>query len=160
MLKSLMGLFSKASSSAGASSSAPPTYVYKLVTHPTVNQRYAFPIPIPASHEFAISELDAKASGDGFIHLSTADQVQGTLERFFPQDQIVTLFKVDFGRLAGFKVVKWEKASNGQEYPHLYAVSLEGEYIDSFRELARGDEGRQPWAEVIEKARREGWLQH
>ncbi|SCV71604.1 BQ2448_3192 [Microbotryum intermedium] len=158
MLKNVMGLFSKAPSSAGAgSSSAPPTYVYKLVTHPTVNQRYAFPIPIPASHKFAISEVDAK---DGFIHLSTAAQVQGTLERFFPQDQVVTLLKVDYGRLAGFKVVKWEKASNGQEYPHLYAANLEGEYIDSFRDLACGGQGRQPWAEVIEKARQEGWLQH
>jgi X-X-X-Leu-X-X-Gly heptad repeat protein len=80
-------------SPAAYSASNPPAYIYKvrLLKHPlsvvnlfrlqilphhTVNPRYALPpVPIPASFEFPVSELDAK---DGFLHFSTTLQVSRT----------------------------------------------------------------------------------
>lgn len=45
-------------------------------------------------------------------------------------------------------------------YPHLYA-QLEGENVDSFKELVRGGEPgkEEDWETVLERARAEGWLQ-
>jgi uncharacterized protein (DUF952 family) len=140
-----MGLFSKLTGHAPETSSAPstvysaqnrPAYIYKILPHHSVQPRYAFPIPIPASHEFALSELDAKvvlplplarpsrapADGqsepphcwqDGFLHFSTASQLEGTLSRFFADQPAVTLLKCDYARLSGWKVIKWEQAGSG-----------------------------------------------
>lgn len=44
-----------------------PTYIYKIIPHHSIAPRYAFPIPIPASHEFAVSELDAKVSPNAML---------------------------------------------------------------------------------------------
>ncbi|BGP26595.1 hypothetical protein Rt10032_c11g4460 [Rhodotorula toruloides] len=135
---------------------APSTvdYVYKIVTASSVNPRYAFPRPIPASHVFALSELDTQ---DGFIHLSTAAQLPRTLNRFFESDPQVVLLKCDYKRLSGWKVVKWEPASNGENFPHLYA-QLEGENVESFNDLLKG-QGETSWDSALQRARLEGWLQ-
>ncbi|GAA5856555.1 hypothetical protein JCM8547_005861 [Rhodosporidiobolus lusitaniae] len=147
--------------------SNPPKYVYKLVPHSSVNPRYTFPVPIPASHVFALSELDAK---DGYIHLSTAPQLSRTLNRFFPpaEHPKVVVLKMDYKRLKGWKVVKWEEAGSGL-FPHLYA-RLEGENVESFIELEHlpslsseagekeADGGEGTWDRALEKARGEGWL--
>ena len=37
-----------------------PSHIYKILPHHTVDPRYSFPIPIPASHEFFVSDLDAQ----------------------------------------------------------------------------------------------------
>ncbi|GAA6062342.1 hypothetical protein JCM10212_006592 [Sporobolomyces blumeae] len=139
------------------SASNPPDYVYKIIPSPSVNPRYAFPIPVPASHEFVLSELDAR---DGFIHMSTRPQVAGTLNRFFPNDPSVVLVKIGYARLNGFKVVKWE---NG--YPHLYRT-LEGEYVESVQELSRDsskdvegdDKGKGSWDSALAKLSESGWF--
>ncbi|GAA6021741.1 hypothetical protein JCM10207_008561 [Rhodosporidiobolus poonsookiae] len=128
-----------------------PGYVYKIVPHSSVNPRYAFPVPIPASHTFVLSELDAK---DGYLHLSTAPQLSRTLNRFFADDPRVVLLKMDYGRLSGWKVVKWEPTGSGELFPHLYA-QLEGENVESFLDL---DKQGGTWDAALEKARESGWL--
>ena len=75
--------------------------------------RYTFPVPVPASHEFFLSEIDYK---DGFVHLSTAKQVPGTLNRFFADVPAVTLLRIEHERLAGFKRVRWEEAHGDCEW--------------------------------------------
>ncbi|GAA5894027.1 hypothetical protein JCM6882_007963 [Rhodosporidiobolus microsporus] len=130
----------------------PPGYVYKIVPHSSVNPRYTFPVPIPAGHTFVLSELDAK---DGYIHLSTVPQLPRTLNRFFTTDPKVVLLKMDYARLSGWKVVKWEPAG-GSLFPHLYA-QLEGENVESFLELEKR-EGETEWDAALERAREEGWL--
>ncbi|GAA6028964.1 hypothetical protein JCM8097_001528 [Rhodosporidiobolus ruineniae] len=158
--------FSRTSPSTGRSghpynASNPPKYVYKIVPHSSVNPRYAFPVPIPASHTFVLSELDAK---DGYLHLSTALQLPRTLNRFFAADPRVVLLKMDYQRLSGWKVVKWEPTGSGELFPHLYA-QLEGENVESFLELAKSDvEGEKsadegPWDAALRKAKEEGWLE-
>lgn len=87
-----------------------PLYIYKILPHHSINPSYAFPIPIPASHEFYLSPLDAK---DGFLHFSTTEQLEGTLSRFFGDQPKVTLLKCDLKRLSSFKIVKWDSNSSG-----------------------------------------------
>ncbi|KAL8278525.1 hypothetical protein RQP46_009017 [Phenoliferia psychrophenolica] len=129
-----------------------PSHIYKILPHHSVDPRYAFPIPIPASHEFFVSDLDAK---DGFMHFSTPAQLEGTLSRFFSAVPAVTLLKCNLARLSGWKVVKWEQAGSGGVFPHLYAT-LEGENVESFKELVLAD--GESWATVLQRAQDERWL--
>ena len=87
-----------------------PRYIYKILPSASADPFYAFPMPLPASHEFALSPLDSK---DGFLHFSTSTQLLQTLSRFFKDEKSVTLLQCDFARLGGFKVVKWEAAGSG-----------------------------------------------
>ncbi|GAA6016116.1 hypothetical protein JCM8202_005415 [Rhodotorula sphaerocarpa] len=130
-------------------------YIYRIMPHSSANPRYTFPVPIPARYEFLPLELDAK---DGFMHLSTAKQLSGTLNRFFADVPAVTILKCDYGRLSAWKVVKWEGPSDSsKQFPHLYA-QLEGENVESHKDLVKG-EGNASWDDALEAARREGWLQ-
>jgi uncharacterized protein (DUF952 family) len=56
---------------------------------------------------------------DGFIHLSAAHQLAGTLARHFAGQPALVLLAVDPGRL-GDKL-KWEPSRSGELFPHLYA---------------------------------------
>ncbi|MGE3303270.1 MAG: DUF952 domain-containing protein [Hyphomonadaceae bacterium] len=55
---------------------------------------------------------------DGYIHLSTADQVAETLRRYFDGDPDLLLVAVDLSGLAAS--VRWEAARSGQLFPHIY----------------------------------------
>lgn len=76
----------------------------------------------------ALSELGTIAGApvdieDGFVHLSTADQVQGTLERHFAGETGLVLLALNTDKLGDS--LKWEKARDDQDFPHLYrALSL------------------------------------
>ncbi|MGV3623306.1 MAG: DUF952 domain-containing protein [Archangium sp.] len=56
---------------------------------------------------------------DGYIHFSTADQLEETLSRHFAgqTDLLIIAFESDsFG-----DALKWEPSRGGQLFPHLYA---------------------------------------
>jgi uncharacterized protein (DUF952 family) len=55
---------------------------------------------------------------DGFIHLSTADQLAGTLERHFAGQDGLWLAAVDLEALG--EAVRWEPSRGGELFPHLY----------------------------------------
>ena len=57
---------------------------------------------------------------DGFIHFSTAEQVPGTLARFFAGRDDLVLLAIDL--LAVGNELKWEPASTGEVFPHLYGT--------------------------------------
>jgi len=58
--------------------------------------------------------------GDGFIHLSTAEQLRETLERYFAGQRDLVLFSV---RVADFgPAMIWEPSRGGALFPHLYAT--------------------------------------
>lgn len=57
---------------------------------------------------------------EGFIHLSTADQIEHVLQKHYSNVGETHLVAVDLDTLG--ECVKWEKSSNGQMYPHLYGV--------------------------------------
>jgi len=57
---------------------------------------------------------------DGFIHLSAADQVEGTLERHFAGQTGLVLAEVDLGALG--EAVRWEESRGGALFPHVYGA--------------------------------------
>lgn len=87
-----------------------PTYIYKIVSSS------AGPIPDPLPDRLPVSELDQK---DGFIHLSTAKQVAGTLNRFFSGEQKTHLLRIDYSSVKD--LIKWEYPQGGK-YPDTIAL--------------------------------------
>ncbi|BAK82904.1 DUF952 domain-containing protein [Komagataeibacter medellinensis] len=57
---------------------------------------------------------------DGFIHLSTAEQVSSTLAKHFSGQDGLWIVTVDLNRLEP-AALRWEAARGGQLFPHLYA---------------------------------------
>lgn len=81
---------------------------------------------------------------DGFIHLSTAQQLPGTLMRHFSDPPgwgrpglVLVAFQV--GRLAD--TIKWEPARDGSLFPHVYGP-LDTALAASVMPLAAGADGR------------------
>lgn len=56
---------------------------------------------------------------DGYIHLSTADQLAGTIDKHFAGQEGLHLVAVDLEALG--KAVKWEESRGGMLFPHIYA---------------------------------------
>jgi uncharacterized protein (DUF952 family) len=56
---------------------------------------------------------------DGFIHLSAAHQLEGTLSKHFAGQDGLVLVAVDTARLEPH--LKWETSRGGALFPHLYA---------------------------------------
>ncbi|MBC9031819.1 DUF952 domain-containing protein [Sphingomonas sp. JC676] len=57
---------------------------------------------------------------DGYIHLSTADQLGETLDRHFAGQKNLWLAAVDLEVLGD--AVKWEPSRGGQLFPHIYGA--------------------------------------
>jgi uncharacterized protein (DUF952 family) len=55
---------------------------------------------------------------DGFIHFSTAAQVEETAAKHFAGQDDLLLVSVDGARLGG--ALKWEPSRGGALFPHLY----------------------------------------
>lgn len=55
---------------------------------------------------------------DGYIHLSTADQLQGTLDKHFAGQSDLVIAEVDLAALG--ESVKWEVSRGGALFPHIY----------------------------------------
>ena len=70
---------------------------------------------LQAEGAFAGSPDDLR---DGFIHLSTQAQVQGTLEKHFASERSPVILRV---RLDGLgDALRWEPSRGGALFPHLY----------------------------------------
>lgn len=57
---------------------------------------------------------------DGYIHLSTAAQIEGTLSRHFAGEDGLWLLKIEEAALGSD--LCWEPARGGTLFPHLYRV--------------------------------------
>jgi len=57
---------------------------------------------------------------DGYIHLSTAEQVTETVDKHFAGQTGLYIAAVDLAVLGD--VVKWEPSRGGQLFPHVYAA--------------------------------------
>jgi uncharacterized protein (DUF952 family) len=55
---------------------------------------------------------------DGYIHLSTRDQLQGTLDKHFAQVTGLVIAEVDLAALGD--TVKWEVSRGDALFPHIY----------------------------------------
>jgi uncharacterized protein (DUF952 family) len=80
---------------------------------------------------------------EGFVHLSYADQVIGTADRFYRDlaDPVV----VEFDRAAlGAKVIDEDSYGSGQRFPHLYAPVPVAAAV-AIHPLSRGADGKHRW---------------
>lgn len=130
-----------------------PTFIYKLVPL-TVR------LPDEIPNELPLSELDASS---GFIHLSTASQVPGTLRHFFASDDAVYVLRIAYEHIRAD--IRWEDpqatvcGDRNEEgmFPHLYNTKppkLGKNEVESVRLFRRvGD----VW-DMSAVAEAQGWL--
>jgi uncharacterized protein (DUF952 family) len=57
---------------------------------------------------------------DGYIHLSAADQLQGTLDKHFAGQDGLIIAEVDLAVLGDG--IKWEVSRGGALFPHIYGA--------------------------------------
>lgn len=88
--------------------------------------RPATAFKILSAGEWARFQADGSFSGsavdlaDGFIHLSAAGQVEGTLARYFAGHTDLVLAEVDLSALGD--AVRWEPSRGAALFPHVYGV--------------------------------------
>lgn len=121
-----------------------PTYLYKILPS-------APPSPLPA--RLPLSELDRN---DGYIHLSTSEQVPGTADKFFGSVSELWLLKIKYDVLAAGKDgdgeiragnkadVRWEEVGRGC-FAHLYGADLGKGNVESIDKV----EKRGSWVESL-----------
>ncbi|WP_375380912.1 DUF952 domain-containing protein [uncultured Sphingomonas sp.] len=68
---------------------------------------------------FAGAPIDV---ADGFVHLSTAEQLTETVDRHFAGQSDLHVAAVDLGSFGAS--LKWEPSRGGQLFPHLYGPLL------------------------------------
>ena len=76
-----------------------PTFVYKIIPSDV-------PPPSPLPEILPPSDLDKK---DGFIHLSTANQILGTLRLIFADEARVYVLRISYDKVK--ESIKWEEGS-------------------------------------------------
>lgn len=76
---------------------------------------------------------------DGFIHLSTATQLPGTLAKHFAGQSDLFLIAVDADALG--PALKWEPSRGGDLFPHLYG-ELDPATADNITTLVLGADGQ------------------
>lgn len=79
--------------------------------------------------------LSAADAADGYVHLSTAAQLPGTLEKHFADVRAVRVLAIETGRLGD--ALRWEEARGGDSFPHLYG-RLKSEHAVEGWLLGRG----------------------
>lgn len=57
---------------------------------------------------------------DGYIHMSTASQLQGTLDKHFAGQTGLVIAEIDLVRFGD--AVRWEVSRGGELFPHLYGA--------------------------------------
>ena len=68
---------------------------------------------------------------DGYIHLSTANQIVGTLDKHFAGQSELFILEFDTADLK--PNLKWEPSRNGELFPHFYGV-LQIAWVRNVRE--------------------------
>ncbi len=95
--------------------------------------------------QMAALEADGSFAGapvdlaDGYIHLSTFDQLTETVTKHFAGQDDLHVAEVDLDALG--EAVKWEPSRGGQLFPHLYAP-LPLDAVVAYGPLHRDDDGR------------------
>lgn len=76
---------------------------------------------------------------DGYIHLSTADQLRGTIDKHFAGQKDLQLVAVDLEAL-GDKV-KWEESRGGALFPHIYGAPITLDVVVAYSPLEYEPDG-------------------
>lgn len=81
-----------------------PAHVYKIVPSDLI----VFPLP----ERLPLNPLDER---DGFIHLSTAKQIPGTIRRFFANESTIYILRIKYETVE--RDIRWENSSKGNGEP-------------------------------------------
>jgi uncharacterized protein (DUF952 family) len=106
----------------------PDTIAYKIFTIPEFDS-------FTRDGTFAGSPADI---ADGFIHLSSADQLEGTLARHFQGRTDIVLAAIDLSSLG--PALRWEESRGGHAFPHFYGT-LPMAAVTAARPLERTADG-------------------
>lgn len=106
-----------------------PTTAYKVLT---AEQMTA----LEQDGRFAGAPIDLQ---DGYIHLSTAEQLTETVDKHFAGQTDLHVAAVDLGSFG--ESLRWEKSRGGQLFPHLYGPLLL-ETVVAYGPMERDDDGR------------------
>lgn len=112
------------------------THIYKIVLHS--DWRAA-----EAAGFFSGAAVDLT---DGFIHFSTAEQVEETAARYFAGQSDLLLVAVDSATLGD--ALRWEASRGGALFPHLYAPLLL-EAVTRVDPMPIGADGRHDFAGLL-----------
>ncbi|GHH10081.1 DUF952 domain-containing protein [Sphingomonas sp. AAP5] len=77
---------------------------------------------------------------DGYIHLSTAEQLTETVDKHFAGQSDLHVAAVDLGSFGAG--LKWEESRGGQLFPHLYGGPLLLETVIAYGPLERDADGK------------------
>jgi len=88
-----------------------------------------------ATGEFSGSADDIR---DGFIHLSTSDQTEVVIKKFFAGKN--PLFIAEFSDPELLRNLTWEVSASGQTYPHLYNRYLMSGDVAGYSKRFHGQE--------------------
>lgn len=85
---------------------------------------YKILLPVEWAEFEAAGRFDGSSfdRGSGFIHLSSRKQVDATARRFFAHEPELVVVAVDVAAVA--ESLRWEAASDGGTFPHMYAPLL------------------------------------
>ena len=108
--------------------SARPDTAYKVLTADQMRDLEA--------DRFAGAPIDL---ADGYIHLSTRDQLTETVDRHFAGQSDLWVAAIDLAALG--ETVRWEESRGGALFPHIYGP-LPLETVIAYGPLERDDAGR------------------
>lgn len=80
----------------------------------------------------------ADDSRDGFIHFSTASQLEGTARKHFFGQTGLLLIAIDADRLG--ETLRWEASRGGELFPHLYG-DLDLRHVTAVMEMRARPDG-------------------
>jgi uncharacterized protein (DUF952 family) len=98
----------------------------------------------PLEKDKELSQLDSKS---GYIHLSKESQIPLTANRFFSDLTTLWLRKLSLSSMK--ENIKWEEASNGLKYAHLYSADLPNALPQGSGIIVWTREMDQTWTEAI-----------
>lgn len=105
---------------------------------PRIAYRLATPERWAAVMADGVFTGDPHDVADGFIHLSAADQVEGTLLKHYNEHARLLLVAIDLEALGD--TVKWETSRGGALFPHVYG-DIPASAVRGLRHVGRNDEG-------------------
>ena len=104
-----------------------PTIAYKVLT---ADQMRAL-----EADAFAGAPIDL---ADGYIHLSTRDQLTETVDKHFAGQSALWVAAIDLAALGDN--VRWEESRGGALFPHIYGA-MPLEVVIAYGALERDDDG-------------------
>lgn len=107
----------------------PDAIAYKVLTSEQL-------VALEHDGSFAGAPVDLK---DGYIHLSTADQLAGTIDKHFDGQHGLQIVAVDLDALGD--AVKWEESRGGALFPHIYGTPLTLDVVLDYGPLAYQEDG-------------------